>query len=138
MTSTADLVEAPALAARMIRWFESGEEPDGLFADDVFLDASFPTWRVQADNSVDAVAVRSTGHPFPGEVHVERLEPTSRGFTLEFEERWRHEGQDWYCREMVRADVVDGLITDFKVYCTGDWDEARVREHAAEVTLIRP
>jgi hypothetical protein len=27
---------------------------------------------------------------------------------------------------------------DLSIYCTGDWDEARQREHAAAVQLIRP
>ena len=51
------------------------------------------------------MAVRAEGHPFPGQVRVERIETTSRGFTIEFEERWGNEGQRWYCREMIRADV---------------------------------
>ncbi len=76
--------------------------------------------------------------PSPGKVRVERLEQTGRGFTIEFEERWDHAGQRWYCREMIRADVVDESIVDMSIYCTGDWDEARQREHAASVTLIRP
>lgn len=138
MTTTPDLVEAPTLARKLITWLGTGTAPDGLFADDVFLDVSFPHWREQAGGVVDALAVRSTRHPFPGEVHVERLEPTSRGFALEVAERWHHEGQDWYCREAFRADVVDGRIQELKVYCTGDWDEEVVRRHAAEVTLIRP
>ena len=29
-------------------------------------------------------------------------------------------------------------IAELTVYCTGDWDEARQREHAAAVELIRP
>jgi hypothetical protein len=138
VSATADLVEAPTVARKLITWLETGSAPDGLFADDVFLDATLPHWRVQADNRTDALAVRSTRHPFPGTVRVERLEPTSRGFALEVEERWRHEGQDWYCREAFRADVVDGRIQELKAYCTGDWDEEAVRAHAAEVTLIRP
>ena len=34
--------------------------------------------------------------------------------------------------------VVDGAVADVAVYCTGDWDDARQREHARSVTLIRP
>jgi hypothetical protein len=66
------------------------------------------------------------------------VEETSRGFTIEFEERWVHDGQRWYCREMIRADVVGSTITEMSVYCTGDWDEARQAEHAAAVRLLRP
>jgi hypothetical protein len=138
MTSTTDIVDAPAVAARFIRWLESGQAPDGLFADDVFFDASFPRWRVQVDNVIDALALRSARHRSPSAVHVERLEPTSRGFTLEIEERYQYGHEDWYARMMFRADVESGRIVELAVYCTGDWDEARRREHAEEVTLIRP
>jgi hypothetical protein len=31
-----------------------------------------------------------------------------------------------------------GRITEFSVYCTGDWDEAAVADHVKAVTLIRP
>ena len=69
---------------------------------------------------------------------MERVEQTSHGFTVEFEERWDNQGQRWYCREMIRADVVDGSIVELSIFCTGDWDEARQREHGEAVHLIRP
>jgi hypothetical protein len=82
--------------------------------------------------------VRKEGHPGPGTVTRCRVDPTASGFVLEFEERWGAEGQQWYAREMIRADVADGAIAELTVYCTGDWDEARQAEHAAAVSLIRP
>ena len=52
-----------------------------------------------------------------------RVDPTPRGFVVEFEEEWVDEaGTPWYCREMVRADVGPEGIVDLAVYCTGDWD----------------
>jgi hypothetical protein len=69
---------------------------------------------------------------------VERVEQTGHGFTIEFEERWDSEGQRWYSREMIRADVVGDSIVELSIFCTGDWDEARQREHAEAVPLIRP
>jgi len=123
--------------AALIRFLETGVAADGLFAPDVFSDVSLPHWRVQADTDEGLLAIRVKGHPFPGQVRVERLEQTGHGFTMEFEERWEHEGQRWYCREMVRADVVGDSIVELAVYCTGDWDEARQREHAAAVHLLR-
>ena len=39
---------------------------------------------------------------------------------------------------MIRADVEGDTIVEMSIYCTGDWDEAKQREHAAAVTLIRP
>ena len=124
--------------ASFIRFLETGVVPDGLFAPDVFSDVSLPRWRIQADTDEGVLAIRSQGHPFPGDVRVERVEQTDHGFTLELEERWYDDRQRWYCREMVRADVVGDRIVELAVYCTGDWDEARQREHAAAVQLIRP
>lgn len=124
--------------ANLIRFLETGTAAQSLFAPEVFTDLSLPHWRVQAAGAEAIVAVRAESHPFPGEVRVERVERTDHGFTLEFEERWYQEGQRWYCREMIRADVVGDRIVDMAVYCTGDWDEARQREHAAKVRLIRP
>ena len=82
--------------------------------------------------------MRMAAHPCAGRVRVERIDQTETGFTIEFEERWEHEGQNWYCREMIRADVEGDTIVEMSVYCTGDWDEAKQREHASAVKLIRP
>jgi hypothetical protein len=127
-----------ALTDKVIVFLETGTAPDGLFRPDAFLDISLPTWRIQAAGREDLVQVRKAGHPGPGKVTRWRADPAERGFVFEFEERWRQDGQDWYAREMMRMDVVDGAIAELTVYCTGDWDEARQREHAAAVELIRP
>jgi hypothetical protein len=123
--------------ARLIHYLETAEAPAGLFAPDVFADLSLPQWRIQTDSAADIMAVRAQGHPFPGEVRVERIETTPRGFTIEFEERWVSEGQRWYCREMIRADVVGDSIVEMSIYCTGDWDEAKQQEFADSGQLIR-
>jgi hypothetical protein len=129
--------DASAVAADLIRWLETGRARSGLFAPDLFLDLSLPQWRVQGSTAEDAFAIRAQGHPTPGTVRVERVEVTGHGFTLEFEERWEQGGQHWYCREMIRADVVGDTIVEMSVYCTGDWDEAKQAEHAQAVHLIR-
>lgn len=129
---------ADVAAANLIRFLETGSAPAGLFAPDVFADVSMPQWRLQTGTAADLLAVRAHSHPFPGRVRVERVETTEHGFTIEFEERWTNDGQRWYCREMIRADVMGGCIVEMSVYCTGDWDEARQREHSETVRLIRP
>jgi hypothetical protein len=128
----------PSVAvAGLIKFLETGTAPGGLFAPDLFADLSLPQWRIQAASAEEILAIRADGHPFPGQVRVERIERTEHGFTIEFEERWDHEGQRWYCREMIRADVVGDSIVEMAIYCTGDWDEAKQREHADSVRLIR-
>ena len=145
MTSTATGImgrqvrqDASVAVANLIRFLETGSVPSGLFAPDVFADLSLPHWRIQAANAEQILAIRADGHPGPGQLRVERVEQTGHGFTIEFEERWDSEGQRWYSREMIRADVVGDSIVELSIFCTGDWDEARQREHAEAVPLIRP
>jgi hypothetical protein len=130
--------EIGTAVANLIRFLECGVPPEGLFAPDVFLDLSLPQWRIQAVTEAAVIAIRTDDHPFQGQVRVERVERTDHGFTIEFEERWDNENQRWYCREMIRADVVNDRIVEMSVYCTGDWDQARQREHADAIQLARP
>jgi len=127
------LVDSAAAVGNLIRFLETGSVPDGLFAEDVCFDLTLPRWRIQGTNARDLVAARFEGHPSPGTVHVERVEQTGHGFTIEFEERWTQAGQRWYSREMIRADLVGPTIVELSIYCTGDWDELRQREHAEAV-----
>jgi hypothetical protein len=129
---------ARSLSEKMIVFLETGTVPDGLFQPEVLLDLNVPTWRLQARGAEDLARVRKDSHPWPGAVTRWRTDPTPGGFVLEFEERWHNEGQEWCAREMMRMDVVDDRIAVLTVYCTGDWDQARQREHAASVALLRP
>ena len=126
------------LAEGFVSFVESGNVPEGLFAPDVFCDFTMPTWRLQASGIEGVVALRKAGHPGPGTVPRWRFDPTPTGFVLEIEEDWTDDAGRWTCREMFRADADDEGITELSVYCTGDWDEARRAEHAAQVTLLRP
>lgn len=127
-----------AAVANLVHWLETGELRDDLFAADCFTDLTLPHWRVQATTSEEIVAIRESSHPCNGRVRVERVDETASGFVIAFEERWEDGGQQWYCREQIRADVIGDTIVDMAVYCTGDWDEAKQREHAAAVHLARP
>jgi hypothetical protein len=127
-----------AVAARFVRYLETGIADDRLFASDVFCDFTLPRWRLQAEGREAALALRRHGHPSPGTVPRWRCDATERGFVIEVEERWHEAGRDWYCREMMRADLRGDTIGELSVYCTGDWDAQRVAEHHAAVTLVRP
>ena len=126
------------LVQEFIELNETGTAPPGLFADDVFVDFTMPHWRLQAGDRDGLVALRLGGHPGPSSVPDYRVDRTEKGFVIEWTERWTHDGMDWYCREIARADVEDGSITELSVYCTGDWDTATVAKHEATVTLLRP
>lgn len=137
-TTTGTRPEVTSAVADLIRYLETGTAPDGLFAADVFADVTLPQWRLQGATAAELIGIRQAGHPCPGQVRVTLVQPTERGFVMEFEERWDDQGQSWYCREMIRADLVGSTVVELAVYCTGDWDEARQRDHAAAVRLIRP
>ena len=137
-TRTETRPDVTTAVAGLIRWLETGEVSDGLFVPDLFADVTLPLWRLQADKADDMIAIRRHSHPVPGTVQVRRVDPTDRGFVIEFTERWDDQGQQWYSREMIRADVDGAAITELSVYCTGDWDDQRQRDHAAAVPLLRP
>lgn len=126
------------LAQALVTWLETGERPERLFAPGVFADLTVPHWRVQAEGAEATFSLRESSHPFRGRVRVEALDRTSRGFLIQFEERWDAGGQQWYCRELIHCVVADGLVTELLIYCTGDWDEAVQARHAAQVRLPRP
>jgi hypothetical protein len=129
--------ESKRLAGTLVRWLETGVRPDDLFADDVFLDLSLPQWRLQETTADGAFGIRDAEHPHPGQVRVEGLDQTSRGFLLRFDERWQAEGQTWYSRELIHCVVTGGRISELIVYCTGDWDAAVQRRHDEQVRLVR-
>jgi len=122
--------DATTAVANLIKWLETAEVPDGLFAPDLFSDINLPFTRVQGNDVDGMLGIRRHSHPFTGTVHVNRVDPTDRGFVIEFDERWEDQGQRWYARELIRADVVGATIVDISVYCTGDWDERRQAAHA--------
>lgn len=126
------------LADRFVTFLLTNAIPDGLFSPEVFLDLSVPLWRVQTMGTEQLLAVRVDGHPYFGRVPRTRLDLTQTGFVLEFEEEWQQDGREMYCRELMRADVNDGVIHQLSVYCTGDWDEDVIKQHREQVALIRP
>jgi hypothetical protein len=128
---------ARELAAQFIAFMETGTAPEGLFTAGVFCDFTMPMWRLQAEGIEDLVAMRKAGHPGPSRVPRSRFDATTTGFVLEIEEQWDSGGESWYCRELFRADISDGSVSQLSVYCTGDWDRERARNHAEQVQLIR-
>lgn len=125
---------------KFVEFLESGGiAPEGLFAPTVFGDLTFPHWRIQTDGADELIAGRRRLHAPPGRVRLERVTPTETGYLIKLEERWDDGGQQWYCREGFILDLDEnGAVSDFTLYCTGDWDEDRQREHASTVTLLRP
>ncbi|MFD9796371.1 hypothetical protein ACFWXK_36065 [Streptomyces sp. NPDC059070] len=129
---------AERLAALFVEFLCTNSAPEGLFTEDAFCDLSLPQWRIQTVGRDQLVALRRTSHPYLGTVPRHRVDVTGTGIVIEFEERWSDGGGDWYCREMLRAEVRDGAMSELSIYCTGDWAPDVQEAHAREVTLIRP
>jgi hypothetical protein len=125
-------------AAKLIEFLEINKAPPDLFADDVFCDFSMPHWRQQSQGVTEVTRLRRQGHRGPGRVTRSRVDPTPTGFVLEVEERWEHLGEEWYARELFRADLDGDRIAALSVYCTGDWDRDLQRRHQDAVRLLRP
>lgn len=130
--------DAKRLASDFVRFLETGEVPENLFAPDVFSDVTLPTWRLQAEDAEGLIGMRRESHPAPGRVPQQRLDVIPGGFVLEFTEAWEEGGTEWTSREMARADLRGGRIVAISIYCTGDWSPERVAEHARSVTLLKP
>jgi hypothetical protein len=135
---TTDAEQSRDVAGKLVAFLETGTAPEGLFAPDAFCDFTMPHWRLQARGADDIVRMRTANHPGPGRVPRLRFDATPTGFVLEVEEEWDQGSESWYCRELFRADVVDGSISEISVYCTGDWDAALVARHRETVKLLRP
>lgn len=133
-----DAHRAKELADLFVEFLRTNSAPAGLFTDDVFLDLSLPQWRLQAVGRDNLMALRRAGHPALGSVPRHRVEVTGTGIVIEFEERWEDADGVWYCREMLRAEVRDGSMSEVSVYCTGDWSPEVQAAHRREVTLVRP
>jgi hypothetical protein len=143
MTTVVDPLPATVRrsVAGLVTFLESGgvTTAEGLFAPDAFADLTFPRWRVQVEGREALVESRRRSHPQPGSVRLEKVVTTGAGWLTTLEERWDDGGQQWYCREAFIAELDEqGRISDLALYCTGDWDQARVAEHARAVTLLRP
>jgi hypothetical protein len=136
--TTPDEVIGRELAARVIKFLETGTPPVGVLLRTRSATSPCHKWRLQAQGVEEIVRMRTAGHPGPGRVPRSRFDATSTGFVLEVEEEWDQDGESWYCRELFRADVADGAIAQISIYCTGDWDRAQVARHRATVHLLRP
>lgn len=130
--------EVRASVDRVVAWLEHGRT-DGLYGPDVFADLHFPHWRIQLQGSAELERLKNEMHPPGGTTTVAGVHPWARGYVLEVEERWEAQGEPWYCREAFICDLDDaGRIIELSYYCTGEWSQAKVAEHAEAVTLLRP
>ena len=132
-----DHEEAKKIAERFVRFCETNE-PDGLLADDVFCDINVPEWRFQMQGVRAVVEWLSGELPDGSRVPSWRSDPTASGVLVEVEQRYDRDGAEIMSRNLHRLEVRDGRVTEWTMYCTGEWSPELRERWGAEAPMIRP
>jgi hypothetical protein len=132
-----DHEQAKAIAERFVRFVETNE-PSGLLADDVFADINVPEWRFQLQG-MDSVVDWLTGElPNGSRVSSWRADPTASGVVVEVEQRYDVERAEVLSRNLHRLEVRDGKITEWTMYCSGEWSPETQERQSREAPMLRP
>ena len=106
--------DTSAAVAGLIQFLETGSARTGSLRP-MFSDLSLPQWRIQSATAEEILAIRPepplAGAGAGGARRADRPR-------VHDEERWDDRGQRWYCREMIRADVVGDSIAELSIFCT--------------------
>jgi ketosteroid isomerase-like protein len=120
-----------------VHYMSTAELRPGVFTDDVIFDMTIPAWRVQVQGLDDFQALRRhAGGQW--RVTLGEVQPTPQGFVAEADLEETVDGHVVYNRTISLVTMRDGRISDIRHYCSGPWDEATRRRHAAEAPMIRP
>ena len=132
-----DHESAKKIAEGFVRAMESADSSD-VFADDVFCDINVPEWRFQVQG-VGAVNDWMRGE-LPGGCRVAswRSDPTPEGVVVETDQRYDRDGIEISSRNLHRLEVRDGRITEWTMYCTGEWSPELRERQAREAPMLRP
>jgi hypothetical protein len=127
------------VAERMLELLAAGDFAGiaALHADDAFLDANVPQWRFQVARA-QLPFMLAEGYAPGSVIASSRVFGGGEWQGFEVELRWQQAGEDWLNREVHVLRVVDGLVTEHTLYCTGEWDAATIRRQAAEAPMILP
>lgn len=132
-----DHEEAKRIAERFVRFVETNE-PGEAVAEDVLADINVPEWRFQL-RGLDNVVQWLVGElPNGSRVTSWRADPTEEGVVVEVEQRYDVEGAEILSRNLHRLEVRDGKITEWTMYCTGEWTPETRERQAREAPMIRP
>jgi hypothetical protein len=132
-----DHEQAKKIAERFVGFLET-QEPGELFASDVFADINVPEWRFQMQGP-DAILDWLRGEqPNGSRVSSWRSDPTASGVVVELEQRYDVEGEEISSRNLHRLEVHDGKVTDWTMYCTGEWSPATRERQAREAPMLKP
>lgn len=128
---------AKKIAERFVRFVETNE-PDGVLADDVFTDINVPEWRFQLQGQEKVVEWLTGELPNGSRVSSWRSDPTGAGVIVEVEQRYEVNGAEILSRNLHRLEVREGRVTEWTMYCTGEWSPETQERQAREAPMIRP
>jgi ketosteroid isomerase-like protein len=132
-----DHESAKKIAEGFVRAMERSDASE-VFAEDVFCDINVPEWRFQMQG-VHAVAEWLRGEQPDGcRTASWRSDATSDGVVVEIDQRYDRDGTEISSRNLHRLEVRDGKITEWTMYCTGEWTPELRERQAREAPMLKP
>ena len=108
------------------------------YAPDALVDAVVPQWRfqLQGHDAIREAIVEGEFVPGRRVTQVHRT-ATEDGVLLEVEAHAPMHGEEHLWRELSHIRIVDGLVTEHIIYCSGFWDAATIARQAVEAPMVR-
>ncbi len=131
---------APTIAGKLLDALATHDIPRvaSLYAPDAVLDAHVPQWRYQIQSGNAIAAVIDEEYPSPVRFRTARTFGTGDWQVLEVEAWFSQDGEERLFHEIDLLRLDAGVIAEHVVYCTGIWDAATIRRHAAKAPMVRP
>jgi hypothetical protein len=128
---------AKKIAERFVRFVETGD-PNDVLAADVFADINVPEWRFQLLGAAAVAGWLAGEQPNGCRVASWRADATSSGAVVEIEQWYDADDTEIMSRNIHRLEVREGRVTDWTMYCTGEWSPELRERQAREAPMIRP
>jgi hypothetical protein len=112
----------------LLAGIEAGAVPEGVFGDDVVLDATVPNWRFTTQGAAAVRAELSRWYADPGtfeDLHRSRL---ADGELVEFTLTWEENGVTHMCHQAHILRLRDGQVTSDTAFCGGRWPAPLIAE----------
>lgn len=129
--------QAKKIAERFVGFMET-QDPGDLLAAEVFADINVPEWRFQMQGPEAIVEWMRGELPDGSRVPTWRSDPTASGVIVELEQRYDVDGEEISSRNLHRLEVRDGKVTEWTMYCTGEWSPATSERQAREAPMFKP
>jgi hypothetical protein len=141
------MTELPKAVTAVFEAIESGDwgPVEGVLAPGVVYEGSVPGWHFSMGGAGEVLAELATWtgeHPW--RVHERRVTGTERGVLVECELRGRcpgdggeHAPHEEATRQAIVFELDGDAISEIRLTCCGDWDEATIARIEAEAPRVR-